>query len=174
MGGVAKRSRRPTGSDPSGTPALRAVLDDGAPHSVHEHASDPAARDLGLASAEALGVDPARVFKTLIVDTGTELVVGIVPVTRHLDLKALAKAVGAKKASLTDAATAERSSGYVVGGISPLGQRTRLRTVLDSSALAHGTVFVSAGKRALKLEVAPSDLIRLTDAMVAEISTTTW
>lgn len=119
-------------------------------------------------------MDPARVFKTLIVDTGTELVVGIVPVTRHLDLKALAKAVGAKKVALTDAPTAERSSGYVVGGISPLGQRTRLRTVLDSSALAHGTVFVSAGKRSLKLEVAPSDLIRLTDATVAEISTTTW
>ncbi|MGM0386585.1 MAG: Cys-tRNA(Pro) deacylase [Actinomycetota bacterium] len=171
---MAKHPRRAPTPDQSGTPALRAVLADGAAHSVREHASDPAARDLGLASARALGVEPARVLKTLIVDAGGELVVGVVPVDRHLDLKALAKVVGAKKAALADAPAAERASGYVVGGISPLGQRTRLRTVVDSSALAHGTVFVSAGKRSLKLELAPSDLIRLTNAAVAEISTTTW
>lgn len=165
---MAKRSHGT--SETSGTPALRAVLADGAVHFVHEHAADPTARDLGMASARALGVEPARVFKTLVVDAG-ELVVGVVPVDQHLDLKALAKVVGAKKAALADAPRAERSTGYVVGGISPLGQRTRLRTVVDSSALAHSTVFVSAGKRSLKLELAPSDLVRLTGATVADIST---
>lgn len=171
MGVVAKHSRRGSAADPTSTPALQVVLADGVAHSVHEHASDPSARDVGLASARALGVEPARVFKTLIADSGGDLVVGIVPVDRRLDLKALARAVGAKRVSLTDPPTAERSSGYVVGGISPLGQRTKLRTVVDSSALAHETVFVSAGKRSLKVELAPSDLVRLTDATVAEIST---
>lgn len=172
---MAKRGKN--SHEPAGTPALQAVVRAGIPHTLHEHAGDLQATDIhgrgeiGPESARQLGVSPDRVFKTLIADCSGRLVVGVVPVSHHLDLKALARAIGAKKAQMADPAVAERSSGYVVGGISPLGQRTPLLTVVDDSALAQQTVFVSAGKRSLKLEIAPDDLIRLLDARVATIRT---
>lgn len=133
------------------------------------------ATSYGPEAAAALGVDPRRVFKTLVVEltTGglsTELVVAVVPVVQHLDLKALAAAAGGKKAALADPAVAERSTGYVLGGISPLGQRTGLRTVLDASASTFDTVLVSAGRRGLQVELAPADLVALTNALVAPVA----
>ncbi|WP_026927256.1 Cys-tRNA(Pro) deacylase [Granulicoccus phenolivorans] len=167
---MAKRSRKP--HEATGTPALQAVVRAGIAHTLHEHAVDMHAEgELGPESARQLGVSPDRVFKTLIADCSGRLVVGVVPVSHHLDLKALARAVGAKKAQMADPAAAERSSGYVVGGISPLGQRAPLPTVVDDSALDHPTIFVSAGKRSLKLEIAPGDLVRLLGATVATIRT---
>ena len=115
-------------------------------------------------AAAALGVDPDRIFKTLLADLGGELVVAVVPVSRQLDLKALAASLGAKKATMADPAAATRSTGYVLGGISPFGQRTRLRTVVDASAARFPTVYVSAGKRGLQVEVAPADLLHVTGA----------
>lgn len=167
---MAKRTKR--AHEPAGTPALVAIERAGIAHRLHEHPMDLNAEgELGPESARQLGVSPDRVFKTLIADCAGRLVVGVVPVSRHLDLKALARAVGAKKAQMADPATAERSSGYVVGGISPLGQRTALATVIDDSALTHETIFVSAGKRSLKLEIAAADLVRLTGATLAPIRT---
>jgi Cys-tRNA(Pro)/Cys-tRNA(Cys) deacylase len=121
--------------------------------------------------AQALGIEPQRVFKTLIAEVDGALVVAVVPVTGDLDLKALAQAAGGKRAGLADRAAAERSSGYVRGGISPLGQRKRLPTVVDSSALVLDRMFISAGRRGLQVAVAPGDLIRLTDAVTAAIRT---
>ncbi len=115
------------------------------------------------------GCDPARVFKTLMVSVDGTLAVGIVPVTGQLDLKALARALGAGRAAMADVAAAERATGYVAGGISPLGQRRAHRTVLDDSAWQHPTVYVSAGRRGLDLEITPQDLARLTDAVRAAI-----
>lgn len=167
---MAKRTRR--AHEPAGTPALLAVERAGVAHRLHEHEVDMhAAGEIGPESARQLGVSPDRVFKTLIADCGGRLVVGVVPVSHHLDLKALARAVGAKKAQMAEPTAAERSSGYVVGGISPLGQRTALTTVVDDSALAYDTIFVSGGKRSLKLEIAPADLVRLAGARVAMIRT---
>ena len=114
-------------------------------------------------------MDRDRIFKTLVADAGGELVVAVVPVARQLDLKALAAAVGTKRAVLADPAVAARTTGYVVGGISPLGQRTRLRTFLDASAERFDTIFVSAGKRGLQVELAPADLARLTEAELAAL-----
>ncbi|WOP17971.1 Cys-tRNA(Pro) deacylase [Raineyella sp. LH-20] len=166
---MAKHSKT---HEATGTPALQAVVRAGIAHTLHEHAADMHARgELGPESARQMGVSPDRVFKTLIADCSGRLVVGVVPVSHHLDLKALARAVGAKKAQMADPAVAERSSGYVVGGISPLGQRTRLLTVVDDSALTQETMYVSAGKRSLKLEIAPADLVGLLDARVATIRT---
>jgi Cys-tRNA(Pro)/Cys-tRNA(Cys) deacylase len=134
---------------------------------------DPALSHLGAgygrAAAEALGVDPARVFKTLMVAVDGVLWCGIVPVGGELDLKAMARAADGKKAQMVPAADAERATGYVVGGISPLGQRRTHPTVVDSSALACQTVFVSAGARSLDVELAPADLIRLTQARTSAI-----
>jgi Cys-tRNA(Pro)/Cys-tRNA(Cys) deacylase len=126
--------------------------------------------DFGREAADALGVEPERVFKTLLADVEGRLVVGIVPVTGMLDLKALAASVGGKKAVMADAALAERRTGYVVGGISPIGQKTRHETVLDETAELWPTVFVSGGRRGLDLELAPADLIRATAAVVADIA----
>jgi Cys-tRNA(Pro)/Cys-tRNA(Cys) deacylase len=131
---------------------------------------DPAVTDFGREAADALGVEPDRVFKTLLADVDGALVVGIVPVTGKLDLKALAAAVGGKKAVMADAALAERRTGYIVGGISPIGQKTRHDTVLDETAELWDTVFVSGGRRGLDLELAPADLIRATHAIVADIA----
>jgi Cys-tRNA(Pro)/Cys-tRNA(Cys) deacylase len=131
---------------------------------------DPAVTDFGREAADALGVEPDRVFKTLLADVDGALVVGIVPVTGKLDLKALAAAVGGKKAVMADAALAERRTGYIVGGISPIGQKTRHDTVLDETAELWDTVFVSGGRRGLDLELAPADLIRATSAVVADIA----
>ena len=168
---MAKRS----GS--GGTPATAALTRARVPFTVHTYDHDPAASSFGLEAAEALELDPARVFKTLLaaVDFSTgsggsqRLVVGIVPVTGQLDLKALAAAVGGKKAAMADPADAERVTGYVVGGISPLGQKKALPTVLDSTAADHPTIFVSGGRRGMDLEVAPADLIAVTRASYAPI-----
>ncbi|WP_131104843.1 Cys-tRNA(Pro) deacylase [Ornithinimicrobium sufpigmenti] len=145
-----------------GTPATVALDRAGIAYQARPYQHDPAAPSYGLEAAEALGVEPARVFKTLLVDTDRGLAVGIVPVDTTLDLKAVAAAVGAKKATMADPKTAERTTGYVVGGISPVGQKKALPTVLDDSALSHDTVLVSGGKRGLDLELSPQDLLAVT------------
>ncbi len=131
---------------------------------------DPAVASYGLEAAEALGVAPERVFKTLLVDTGDGLAVAVVPVDRQLDLKAVAAALGVKRASMADPREAERAWGYLVGGISPAGQRRELPTLVDESVVAHGTVFASGGRRGLDLELSPTDLIRVTAARTAAIT----
>lgn len=143
----------------SGTPATVALAAAGIPFSVHPYEHDPAAPSYGLEAAAALGVEPDRVFKTLLADTELGIVVGVVPVTGMLDLKALASAVGAKRASMADPAVAERRTGYVVGGISPVGQKTAHVTVVDETAQLFDTVFVSGGRRGLDIELAPDDLL---------------
>lgn len=153
-----------------GTPATAALTAAGVHYRLHHYDHDPAARGYGLEAAAALGLDPDRVFKTLCVSVEDRLVVGIVPVSRQLDLKAVAAAVGGKRAGMADRAAAERATGYVVGGISPVGQRRSHRTVLDESALTFETVFVSGGKRGLDLELAPDDLVRVTSATTARIA----
>jgi len=137
---------------------------------VHAYDHDPRVRSFGLEAAEALGLDPDRVFKTLLADLDGELVVGIVPVSAQLDLKALARLLGGSKAVMADVAAAERATGYVAGGISPLGQKRPHRTALDETAGLWDTVFVSAGRRGLDLEIAPSDLQRLTGAVLGDVS----
>ncbi|MFF4379027.1 Cys-tRNA(Pro) deacylase [Kitasatospora sp. NPDC001547] len=153
-----------------GTPATVALEAAAVPFTVHAYDHDPAAASYGGEAAEALGITPDRVFKTLVADVDGTLTVGVVPVAGQLDLKALAAAVGGKRAAMADPAAAERSSGYVRGGISPLGQRRPLRTVVDASALGHPTVYVSAGRRGLEVELAPADLVALTGARTAAIA----
>ena len=138
------------------------------PHGVHAY--EPGAGAYGTAGAAALGVDPDRMLKTLLADLDGELVCAVVPVSGSLDLKALAAVLGGKKAVMAEPARAERSSGYVVGGISPLGQRTALRTVVDETAELHETVHVSGGRRGLSVELAPGDLVRLTGAVVGDVA----
>ena len=152
-----------------GTPATVALTAAGIAHTIHAYPHDPRSTSYGLEAAEALGLDPARVFKTLMASVDGRPTVAIVPVAGQLDLKALARAVGGSKAVMADAAVAQRVTGYVVGGISPIGQRRAHPTVLDERALDWPTVFVSAGKRGLDLEVAPADLARVTDAITAPI-----
>jgi Cys-tRNA(Pro)/Cys-tRNA(Cys) deacylase len=153
-----------------GTPATRLLAQRKVPHTVHAYQHDPRAGSYGLEAADALGIPPERVFKTLVASVDGGLAVGIVPVAGSLDLKSLAAAVGGKRATLADPAAAERSTGYVLGGISPLGQRKHLRTVLDASAADHPTVFVSAGRRGLEIELTPTDLAHLTAAILAPIA----
>jgi Cys-tRNA(Pro)/Cys-tRNA(Cys) deacylase len=158
-----------------GTPATVALTRAGIAFTLRAYDHDPAAESFGLEAAAALGVEPERVLKTLLVNvdasTGSgRLVVGIVPVSGQLDLKAVAAAVGGKRAEMADPRLAERTTGYVVGGISPVGQRKQLPTVVDASALEFATVLVSGGKRGLDLELAPQDLVRVTAATVAPIS----
>ena len=152
------------------TPAAAALQAAGVDFTERSYHHDPAVTDFGQEAADALGVDPARVLKTLLVDDGSALAVAIVPVTGQVDLKAVAAALGVKKVAMADPRAAERSSGYVVGGISPFGQRRQLRTLVDTSALEHGTVLVSGGRRGLDLELAPADLVRVTDATTADIA----
>lgn len=153
-----------------GTPATAALTRARMAYAVRAYEHDPAAESFGLEAAEALGVEPARVFKTLLVDTGAGLAVGIVPVDRTLDLKAIASALGVKKVAMADPLAAERSSGYVVGGISPIGQKRALPTVVDETATKHETVLVSGGRRGLDIELSPADLITLTRASTAPIA----
>ena len=136
---------------------------------LHPYDHDPGAGSYGREAAEALGVTPERVFKTLVADVDGTLTVAVVPVSGQLDLKALAAAVGGKRASMAEPARAERTTGYVLGGISPLGQRKALPTVVDDSALGFPSVLVSAGRRGLDLELDVNDLVRLTRATVARI-----
>jgi Cys-tRNA(Pro)/Cys-tRNA(Cys) deacylase len=154
----------------AGTPATAALASAGIPFTEHAYAHDPANRDFGMEAATVLGLDPDQVFKTLLVDVDGRLVVGIVPVTGKLDLKALAAAVGGKRAAMADPTLAERRTGYVVGGISPIGQKTRHETVLDETAELWDVVYVSGGRRGFDLGLAPADLIRATDAVVADIA----
>ena len=151
--------------DTGGTPATVALSRAGISFTLHPYAHQDDATNFGDEAAAALGLKRTRMFKTLVADLGGELVVAVVPVAYRLDLKALAAAVGAKKAAMADPAAAARSSGYVVGGISPIGQRTRLRTVVDASAQDFPTIFVSAGKRGLQVELAPADLAAVTGAI---------
>jgi len=154
----------------AGTPATVALTAAGIPFTAHPYEHDPAAPSFGLEAAEALGVEPDRVFKTLLADTDLGLVVGVVPVTGMLDLKALAAAVGAKRAVMADPAVAERRTGYVVGGISPVGQKTRHTTVVDETAQLFDTVFVSGGKRGFDIELSPEDLLAATGGTFAAIA----
>lgn len=161
------RSARPAGG---GTPATTALTAAGVAFTVRSYEHDPATAGYGLEAAQALGVEPGRVFKTLLVDTGSGLAVGIVPVDRQLDLKAMSTALGTKKVSMADPAAAERTTGYVVGGISPVGQKRSLPTVLDASALAHATVLVSGGRRGMDLELSPRDLLQVTAGIAAPLA----
>lgn len=154
-----------------GTPATVALDAAGIAYTLHPYDHDPAAVSFGMEAAEALGIEPARVFKTLLVETdGGDLTVGIVPVDHQLDLKAIAAAVGAKKATMANPRAAERVTGYVVGGISPIGQKRPLQTVLDDSAAGFETVLVSGGKRGLDLELAPEDLLAVTGGVLRTIA----
>lgn len=161
-------ARRTPGAGPS-TPATVALDRAAVPYTRHTYDHDPAAPSYGLEAATAIGVAPERVFKTLLVDTGRGLAVGIVPVAGQLDLKAIAAALGAKAVSMAQAAVAERSTGYVVGGISPLGQRKALPTVLDDTAYAFETIYVSGGRRGFDIELSPADLAAQTRAIRATI-----
>jgi Cys-tRNA(Pro)/Cys-tRNA(Cys) deacylase len=147
------------------TPAIDAAARAGIAFSVHEYEHDPHAPSYGLEAVEKLRLDPARVFKTLVADVDGSLAVAVVPVEAQLDLRALGK-----RARMADSKAAERATGYVMGGISPLGQRRRLPTIIDESALAFETIHVSAGRRGLELELAPADLVRLTGAAVAPVA----
>lgn len=153
------------------TPATAVLAAAGVPFTLHPYSHDPSAASYGLEAAEVLGIDPARVFKTLMVDVDGRLAVGVVPVSGNLDLKAMAAALGSKKAAMADPGAAERRTGYVLGGISPLGQRLSSPTVLDDSALALTSILVSGGRRGLDIELDPRDLVRLTKAITASIGT---
>lgn len=153
-----------------GTPATVALTAAGIRFTARQYTHDPATTNFGLEAAVALGVEPERVFKTLLADVDGQLTVGIVPVSTTLDLKALARAAGGKKAAMADVRLAERRTGYVVGGISPIGQKAAHPTVIDESALLFDTVLVSGGRRGLDLELAPADLIAVTSATVADIA----
>ena len=155
----------------TGTPALVLLEKTNTAHTVHPYEHDPNS-DLsyGLEAAQAIGVDPTQVFKTLMAQVDGDLVVAIVPVNRKLDLKALAAAVGGKKAAMADQEVAQRATGYVVGGISPLAQKTAHPTVVDSSALEYETLYVSGGRRGMDVGLAPGALISLTRAKAAVIA----
>ena len=153
------------------TPAIAALQKAKIAHSLHPYAHADGNQHYGDEAVAALELDPAQVFKTLVANVDGTLVVGVVPVGEQLDLKALAAAVGGKKATMAAVADAERSSGYVAGGISPLGQRKQLRTVVDDSAGTFERIYISAGRRGLQVSLSPDDLVRATRAVVAAIGT---
>ncbi|EFL31480.1 transcriptional regulatory protein [Streptomyces viridochromogenes DSM 40736] len=163
---MAKKSKK---QQAGGTPATVALTAAGVEFTVHSYDHDPAHPSYGEEAAEAMGVSPDRVFKTLVADVDGTLTVAVVPVAGQLDLKALAAATGGKRATMADPTLAERTTGYVRGGISPLGQRRKLPTVLDTSATSHPTICVSAGRRGLEVELSPGDLSKLTEAVLASI-----
>ncbi|GAA2642163.1 Cys-tRNA(Pro) deacylase [Streptomyces vastus] len=165
---MAKKSKKQQQS--GGTPATVTLTAAGVAYTVHAYEHDPSHPSFGEEAAEAMNVSPDRVFKTLVAEVDGELTVAVVPVAGSLDLKALASAVGGKRATMADPAAAERATGYVRGGISPLGQRKKLRTVLDASASAHPTICVSAGRRGLEVELSPNDLTKLTEAISAPVA----
>ena len=168
---MAKKSKKQQAGS-GGTPATVALTAAGVEFTVHAYEHDPSHPSYGEEAAEAMGVSPDRVFKTLVADVDGALVVAVVPVADSLDLKSLATAVGGKRAAMADPTLAERTTGYVRGGISPLGQRKKLRTVLDASAESHETICVSAGRRGLEVELTPKALATLTDAVVAPVGRT--
>jgi Cys-tRNA(Pro)/Cys-tRNA(Cys) deacylase len=152
------------------TPAINAAKQARVNYTIHEYEHDPAAESYGEEAAEKIGANPAQVFKTLVVSLdGKDLAVGVVPVTAMLGLKQIAKAAGAKKALMADKQLVQRTTGYVLGGVSPLGQKKRLKTFIDQSAENFETIFVSAGKRGLEIELAAADLARLTQARFAPL-----
>ena len=153
------------------TPAINALRKAKVPHKIHEYDHEINSESYGMEAAEKLGVEVDRVFKTLVVSTDRrELAVAVVPVSKQLDLKAFASTIKAKKSAMADAKDAERSTGYVVGGISPLGQRKQLKTVVDESATNYQTIFVSAGRRGLEIEISPQELGSLTRGSFASIA----
>jgi Cys-tRNA(Pro)/Cys-tRNA(Cys) deacylase len=152
------------------TPAINELDAAGVAYRLHEYERGDALHDFGREAAEALGLDPDQVFKTLLVDVDGDQVVAIVPVSGKLALKELGRAIGAKRVTMTDPAVAERITGYVRGGISPFGQKRRLATVLDETAILFDTIYVSGGKRGLDIGVAPDDLVRVLDARIADIA----
>jgi Cys-tRNA(Pro)/Cys-tRNA(Cys) deacylase len=165
-GGMAKKEHV-TGA----TPAVRALTQAGIEHTLHPYEHDPSSgMSYGLEAATALGVDPAQVFKTLCAHVDGRLCVGVVPVNGMLNLKALAAALGGKKAVMAQLADAERATGYVAGGISPVGQKTLAPTALDDSALGFDVIYVSGGRRGLDVGLAPADLIAVTRAVTAPIA----
>jgi Cys-tRNA(Pro)/Cys-tRNA(Cys) deacylase len=151
------------------TPGIKAAQRAAITFRLHEYAHDPGAASYGLEAADKLGVAPQQVFKTLVVDTGGALAVAILPVAASLSLKKLARAAGAKRAAMAEAKLVERSTGYVLGGVSPLGQKKPLPTFVDHSAEALDTLFVSAGKRGLEIELAPADLLALTRGQFVDL-----
>jgi Cys-tRNA(Pro)/Cys-tRNA(Cys) deacylase len=152
------------------TPAINSAKKHKISHKVHEYVHDSSHESYGLEAAEKLGIDDARIFKTLVVSLDNKiLAVGIIPVSAMLSMKHIAKSVGAKKAVMAAKADVERSTGYVLGGVSPLGQKKQLKTVIDKSAKNHSTIYVSAGRRGLEIELDPNDLGKLVNGIFAEI-----
>ncbi|MGW2699497.1 Cys-tRNA(Pro) deacylase [Streptomyces sp. NPDC001340] len=168
-GREAPSNRAGGGRRAGGTPATVSLTAAGVDFTLHSYDHDPSHPSYGEEAAQAMGVSPDRVFKTLVADVDGALTVAVVPVSGTLDLKALASAVGGKRATMADPTLAERTTGYVRGGISPLGQRKKLRTVLDDSAEVHATICISAGRRGLEVELTPGDLAQLTEAVLAPI-----
>ena len=154
----------------AGTPATAALTAAGVAFTVHPYDHDPAAPSYGAEAAEALGLPPEQVFKTLLVDTGSGLAVAVVPVAGSLDLKGVASALGVKKVAMADPSAAERATGMVLGGISPVGQKRALPTVVDETVHLFDVVYVSGGRRGLDVGLSPDDLVRLTSATVADIA----
>ena len=154
----------------TGTPATNLLTSKGVDFKAHEYSHDPNSTSFGLEAAEKLGVDPNRVFKTLIANVDESYAVAIVPVNQQVSLKSLARTLGAKRAIMADPAQAARLTGYVVGGISPLGQKRLLSTVIDQSAQEFETILVSGGRRGFDIELSPQDLAELLSAVFAEIA----
>ena len=153
------------------TPAINQLKALGINHNLHEYVHDASAASYGLEAADKLGVEATRVFKTLVVDAGNNtLAVAVLPVDKQLNLKCMAKAIGAKKVAMANPAAVSRSSGYVLGGVSPVGQKRLLITVIDKSALAHDSIFVSGGQRGLEIELAANDLANVTKATFGVIT----
>jgi len=152
------------------TPGIITAKKNKTPHKVHDYHHDESAESYGLEAAEKMGVPKERVFKTLVVSLDNkELAVGVISVSSMLSMKLIAKAAGAKKATMANKSDVERSTGYVLGGVSPLGQKKRLKTIIDSSAVNYTTVYVSAGRRGLEIELSPDNLLILTSGVIAEI-----
>lgn len=152
------------------TPAINLAKKKKIPFTLHQYHHDPANASYGREAADMLGITGERVFKTLVVELdGGRLAVGIVPIDSMLSMKLIAKAAGAKKAVMADKALVERATGYVLGGVSPLGQKKRLPTIIDNSAADFSTIYVSAGRRGLEIELTPADLAGATDAVFADI-----
>lgn len=158
------------GSRGAGTPATVALTRAAVAYELHPYEHDDGTRSFGDEAVAALGLDPGRVFKTLVARVDGTLLLAVVPVSSRLDLKAVAAAVGGKRAELAEPADAERATGYVLGGISPLGTRSRLRVVVDASALEGDRMWCSAGKRGLQMSLRPADLVRATGAVVAAVA----
>jgi len=152
------------------TPGIITAKKNNVSYRIHEYSHDESSESFGLEAAKKMGVSTERVFKTLVVSLDSkELVVGVIPVSSMLSMKLIAKAIGAKKATMANKSEVERSTGYVLGGVSPLGQKKPLRTIIDSSANNYSTVYISAGRRGLEIELSPDDLSKLTHGIIAGI-----